>query len=33
MIGVNNQFLFSRTFKKIYGVSPSLYRKKMEDKK
>ena len=27
MIGVNNQFLFSRVFKKIYGVPPSRYRK------
>ena len=28
MIGIGNQFLFSRYFRKIYGVPPSRYRKK-----
>ena len=27
MVGVGNQYQFSRYFKKLYGVSPSLYRK------
>ena len=26
-VGVSNQYQFSRYFKKLYGVSPSLYRK------